>query len=146
MSDENTQEPEITEVEQNNKTEKKFQASLNKLVAVVGGKQNLKIPNKTPKDQLGGLVDELFKEEREATLKETKDSLKNLLKQYAEMDKAFALKQKEIDNLKKQKKEEFVKAAETLFNKIENVGDVEKLYYDGLKQATSEPEKPTKKK
>jgi len=136
MSDENTQEPEVNEQEQNNKTEKKFTSALNKLVAIVGGKQNLKIPNKTPKDQLGGLVDELFKEERESTLKDTKEGLRNLLKQYAEMDKAFKLKEQEFEKLKKTKKEEFVKAAETIFNKIENVGEVEKIYYDGLKEAT----------
>jgi uncharacterized small protein (DUF1192 family) len=132
----NNEEPEVTEQEQNGKVEKKFTSALNKLVAVVGGKQNLKIPNKTPKDQLGNVIDELFKEERENILKDTKEGLRNILKQYAEMDKAFKLKQQEIDKLQKQKKEEFTKAAEALFNKIEDVGDVEKLYYDGLKEAT----------
>lgn len=52
------------------------------------------------------------------------------------MEKAFALKQQEFDKLKKQKKEEFTKAAEILFNKIEDVGEVEKTYYQGLKEAT----------
>lgn len=136
MSDENTTPDVETEQEQNNKTEKKFSVALNRLVAVVGGKENLKIPKKTPKDQLGGIVSELFKEERENTLKETKESLRSLLKQYAEMEKAFALKQQEFDKLKKQKKEEFTKAAEILFNKIEDVGEVEKTYYQGLKEAT----------
>jgi hypothetical protein len=137
MSEENETNEVESEQDKNSKIEKKFSAALNKLVAVVGGKENLKIPKKTPKDQLGDLISDLFKEERENTLKDTKESLRNLLKQYAEMDKAFAAKQKELDDLKKQKKDEFAKAAESLFNKIEDVGEIEKTYYQGLKEATA---------
>jgi hypothetical protein len=137
MSEENKTNEVESEQDKNSKIEKKFSAAINKLVAVVGGKENLKIPKKTPKDQLGGLISDLFKEERENTLKDTKESLRNLLKQYAEMDKAFAAKQKELDDLKKQKKDEFAKAAESLFNKIEDVGEIEKTYYQGLKEATA---------
>jgi fructose-1-phosphate kinase PfkB-like protein len=136
MSNQNTEEVQ-TEQEQSGKTEKKFTQALDRLVAVVGGKENLKIPNKVPKDQLGSVISELFSEERDVVLKDTKEKLRNLLKQFAEMTKALEAKKQELTKLEKQKKEEFVKAAEELFNKIQDVGEVEKLYYKGLKEATA---------
>lgn len=119
-----------------NKIEKKFSNAIHKLVAIVGGKEKLKIPSKTPNDQLTELVADLFKEEREKKLEETKEKLRSLLKQFAEMEKAIKSKKDELEKLEKQKKEEFVKAAESLFNDIEDVGEREKQYYDGLKIAT----------
>jgi hypothetical protein len=131
------QNTEETESQKSDKIEKKFASALNKLVAVVGGKENLKISRKTPQDQVGDVVSELFKEEREAVLVETKESLRNLLKQYAEMEKAVSDKRKELDKLEKQKKDEFSKAAENLFSKIEGVGEIEKVYYSALKSTVS---------
>lgn len=135
--EEQTIKQEGSEQEQTNKTEKKFNSILSKLVAVVGGKENLKVPNKVPKNELGNLVQELFKEERETTIKESKEKLRNLLKAYAEMERAISNKRKELDKLEKEKKEEFSKAAEELFNKIEDIGEVEKLYYKGMKDAVA---------
>lgn len=122
-------EPEITDEPK----DKKFQATISKLIAVVGGKQNLKIPKKTPKDDLGDIVSSLFQEERQALLNSTKEELKTILKKYAEMEKLFSDKRKELEKLEKEKKEEFCKAANTLFDKIEDVGEIEKSYYDALK-------------
>jgi fructose-1-phosphate kinase PfkB-like protein len=136
MSNQNTEEV-PNEQEQTGKVEKKFTQALDRLVAVVGGKENLKIPNKVPKDQLGSVISELFSEERDVVLKDTKEKLRNLLKQFAEMTKALEAKKQELAKLEKQKKEEFIKAAEELFNKIQDVGEVEKLYYKGLKEATA---------
>lgn len=135
--EEQTIKQEGSEQEQTNKTEKKFNSILSKLVAVVGGKENLKVPNKVPKNELGNLVQELFKEEGETTIKESKEKLRNLLKAYAEMERAISNKRKELDKLEKEKKEEFSKAAEELFNKIEDIGEVEKLYYKGMKDAVA---------
>lgn len=134
---ENNQNTEETESQKSDKIEKKFASALSKLVAVVGGKENLKISRKTPQDQVGDVVSELFKEERETVLVETKESLRNLLKQYAEMEKAVSDKRKELDKLEKQKKDEFSKAAENLFSKIEGVGEIEKVYYSALKSTVS---------
>ena len=53
------------------------------------------------------------------------------------MNAAFKAKKDEFEKLEKQKKEEFTKAAEALFNKIDNVGKVEQSYYQGLKYALS---------
>ncbi len=133
MSDENTTEDTVADAK--DKVEKKFQANFKRLVAVVNGKENLHFPKKVPQDSITELVESLFEEENEACLKDVKEKLRALLKQYAEMEAAFRAKQDEFDKLKKTKKEEFVKAAEALFNKIEAVGDIEKSYYEGLNTA-----------
>lgn len=127
-------ETENTETQENGKDNKKFDEAIKKLVAVVGGKEKLKVPKKVPNDLLGGIVNDLFKEEREAALTTTKEDLKTLLKKYAEMEKLLNDKRKELDKLEKEKKEEFAKAANVLFEKIENVGEVEKTYYNALKE------------
>lgn len=127
-------ETENTETQENGKENKKFDEAIKKLIAVVGGKEKLKVPKKVPNDLLGGIVNDLFKEEREAALTSTKEDLKTLLKKYAEMEKLLNDKRKELDKLEKEKKEEFAKAANVLFEKIENVGEVEKTYYNALKE------------
>ena len=132
---ENEQTPEI---ETDNKTEKKFVETMKKLTAVVGGKSNLRIPSKVPKDVMGSIITELFKEENDQLIETVKNELKSLLKTYAEMEKAFKVKEEELVKLKKSKKEEFVKACSALFNKVDNIGDIESAYYDGLKTATTE--------
>ena len=58
------------------------------------------------------------------------------------MEKLFSDKRKELEKLEKEKKEEFCKAANTLFDKIEDVGEIEKSYYDALTLTT----KTTKKR
>lgn len=133
MSTDNT---EVETKEQENKVEKKFAITIKKLIAVVDGSDNLKLPKKVKKDDLASIVTDLFKEEHAENIKQTKESLKSLLKQYAEMNKAFDDKEKELEKLRKQKKEEFIKAADGLFNKIDNISLVEKEYYQGLKDAT----------
>jgi hypothetical protein len=127
-------ETENTETQENSKENKKFDEVIKKLIAVVGGKEKLKVPKKVPNDLLGGIVNDLFKEEREAALASTKEDLKNLLKKYAEMEKLLSEERKKIDKLEKEKKEEFAKAANSVFEKIENVGEVEKSYYNALKE------------
>ena len=134
MSTDNTEVE--TKEQENNKVEKKFAITIKKLIAVVDGSDNLKLPKKVKKDDLASIVTDLFKEEHAENIKQTKESLKSLLKQYAEMNKAFDDKEKELEKLRKQKKEEFIKAADGLFNKIDNISLVEKEYYQGLKDAT----------
>jgi hypothetical protein len=134
MSTDNTEVE--TKEQENNKVEKKFAITIKKLIAVVDGSDNLKLPKKVKKDDLASIVTDLFKEEHAENIKQTKESLKSLLKQYAEMNKAFDDKEKELEKLRKQKKEEFIKAADGLFNKIDNISLVEREYYQGLKDAT----------
>ena len=125
-----------TEEQKGGKVEKKFAAAIEKLTAVLNGAEKLKAVKKLPNDEVSGLVEELFKEEREALHLEVKGKLKELLKQYHELQKTVRQKEDELKKLEAQKKEEFVKAAQSLFDKIQNVDAVKESYYSGLKTAT----------
>lgn len=133
-------ETEENQDQKNDKIEKKYTSALNRLVAVVGGKEKLCVPKRIPTDKVSDVIAELFQEENDALLLEVKTGLRTILKQYTEMESAFKQKEEELIKLKKTKKEEFSKAAETLFNKIDKVGDIEKSYYDGLSLALKSEE------
>ena len=128
MSTENAQKQ-----EEESKVERKFAAALDKLIAIVNGKENLKLNRKLPKNQVSKLVTDLFAEETEATYNSIKVSLKELLKQYTDMLKLVRQKEQELKKAENEKKEEFVKAATAIFDRIENIGDLEKSYYDSLR-------------
>ena len=121
--------------DENSKTEKKFAGVIEKLTAIVRGAENLRPIKKISNDSISGLVEELFEEDREALYAEVKTKLKDLLRQYSEMEKALKEKRAELEKLGNQKKEEFVKSANALFDKISGVEVIQKNYYDGLKTA-----------
>ena len=85
MSTENTQN---NPQEDNDKVSKQFDATLKRLVAVVGGKQNLSPKKKIGKDVLANAVNSLLQEKREATEKEVKE------KKAAKPEKGAAKKEK----------------------------------------------------
>lgn len=124
--------------QEENKIDKKFATVIGKLTAVVQGGSNLKPVRKVKNDEMEGLVETLFKEERESLLVQTKDGLKSLLKQYHELLKTVKQKKEELAKLELQKKEEFVKAANALFDKIEDVNAIEESYISGLAEIAKE--------
>lgn len=124
--------------QQENKVEKKFSSAIEKLTAILSGEAGLKPIKRLPNDQVSGLVEELFKEEKEALYADVKTKLKELLKQYHELNKSIKQKEEELAKLGNQKKEEFVKAAQSLFDKIQNVDEVKNSYYSGLKAVANE--------
>lgn len=126
-----------TNEQSQSKIERKFADSMKRLVAVVGGAEKIRIPTAIPGDAIAGVVKDLFKEETDELIKSVKDGLRGVLKQYAEMEKAFKAKQKELADLERQKKEEFIKAVDALFRKVQDVGQLESAYYEGLKTAIS---------
>lgn len=134
MSDE-LETSEVTEKDQNNKVEKKHQEILKKLVAVVGDPKKLKLPKTIANDSVAGVVRGLFEEEEKALLEVVKGELRDTLKKYAEMEREFKKKEEEIQKLKLEKKKEFNAKAQSLFDKITNIGELEKQYYKGLSDA-----------
>lgn len=127
--------------ESGSKVEKKYQATLGKLTAILGGKEKLLPDNKIPNTELDGVIQELFKEEREAKITTFKNNLKELLKKYAEMIKSIKEKKKELEKLEIQKKEEFVKAAQNVLGQVDDIVSLEKEYAQGLAEVkNAEPE------
>lgn len=115
---------------------KRFTNNLQRLTAVTNG--NIQDPDrlKIPKDELGGLMEELFKEEKEQLTKEVKEELKNLLRAYATYQKEKRAKEKELEQLDLKKMTEFSDKAEKVFNRMENVHEVQRDYYQGLSIAS----------
>jgi len=109
-----------------------FEQTVKKLTAIVAGKENLKMPRRVPKDSIQGLVEELFKEESEATAKQVKEDLKALLKGYVQLNTSIAEEQKKLEALKTSKMKEFNATAAKLFNKIEGIDSLTKDYQEAL--------------
>lgn len=112
-----------------------FDNTIAKLTAIVQGPANLKTPSKVKKDAMGDLVAELFKEETEATAKEVKEGLKNLLKGHVTLNNTLNAERKKLDLLEITKKKEFNNAAAQLFNKIEGVDSILHDYRGALGEA-----------
>jgi len=123
-----------------------FEQTVRKLTAVVNGKENLKLPSKVKKDSLASLVDELFKEESEATVVQVKTELKSLLKGYVQLNSSLIEERKKLDNLEISKKKEFNTTAQKLFSKIEGIDALNNEYHAALGaagQAVEEEEMDT---
>lgn len=120
-------------IDNNNKEAKNFDVILKRLTAVLGGKEKLRPQKRVSPDAVSGIVNQLFKEEHEALVLNVKEELKVILKKYVELEKCLADKRKEVDKLEKEKKAEFSKAANALFEKIDNISEIEKNYQAALK-------------
>jgi hypothetical protein len=128
------------------KVAKNFEKNIKKLVAIVGGEQNLRPVSKIKKDTMSEIVAELFKEEHIEVEAKTKESLKSLLKANVTMNREIAAKQKELDQLKVTKMKEFSEAATKLFSQISGLDELENEYYSALTEAANaaaEEETPT---
>lgn len=135
----------MSEVEQNNQKDNgnNYQKMIEKLnIFLSVGNESL--DNKAEKlkaNQIGGLVEELFKEERQETYNKTKQDLKNLLKTHVEMKVEIAKKEQELKKLVAEKEKDFVKKANELFSKIEGIDSLFKDYAESLKEAVDSTKK-----
>ena len=114
------------------KIAKNYEATMNKLVAVVRGKENLSPGKRVKKEAMGLIVDELLKEDKERIQTEVKSGLKELLSKHVQLNKEIAEKEKEFTKLKQQKQKEFIEAASKLFSRIDDIGELEKAYASSL--------------
>lgn len=124
-----------------NKLEKKYQSAMNTLKQIIGGEKNLLPAKAVEGDTLAGIVADLFKEEDEAIAVKVKEGLKGLLKTHAGAMKDIRSKEQELEKLKNQKKEEFVKAANQFFNMIDRSFVATKEYASLLEEAFAGDEK-----
>lgn len=115
-----------------NKIKKNFDNTMKKLVAIVGGEQNLFPVKKVEKDVVANIVTNLIKEKKENIEKEVKTELVSLLDKYVEFKKAVVTKEKELEQLKDNKMKEFNEAANKLFGKVDQIDEISKSYYEAL--------------
>lgn len=127
---------ENTQQQDDSKELKSFESNIKKLTALLGSDKPLKGKTKLPKDEVAGLVTELFKEDREAKQATVKTKIKDLVLAKINMDKLVKQKQQELNSVIKEQHKAFNKAANELFNEIEGISELEKQYYDSLKSAT----------
>jgi hypothetical protein len=117
---------------QEDKTSLHFETNMKKLVGVLGGKELLTKTNKVKKDVLSTIVENLLKERKEKLELDVKTDLSSLLEKHVTVTKAIADKQKELKDLETAKKKEFNDACNKLFNKVEDIEQLEKDYYASL--------------
>jgi len=130
--EENTNKPEGQE---NDKVAKNYEATMNKLVAVVRGKDNLIPGKKVKKEVVTTIVDELLKEDKERIQTEVKTGLKDLLAKHVALNKEISEKEREFIKLKETKQKEFIDAANKLFGRIDDIAQLEKDYASSLNSA-----------
>ncbi len=121
--------------EEAGKVQKQFEATMKKLVAVVGGEKQLLPTKKLDKDVVGTIVEGLLKDKKESLEKEVKSDLVSLLDKHIELKKSIEAKKKELKQLEEQKMKEFSEAASKVFNKIDGIAQMETDYYNSLNQA-----------
>lgn len=117
----------------NNKVAKNFEATMSKLVAILGNKDHLSPKKRIKKDILGTIVSDLLKEDNEASQTAIKTELKELLGKHVTLTKEIAVSEKQFEQLKQNKMKEFNEAANKLFGKIDNLGQIEQEYLAALK-------------
>ena len=133
MSEQIKSENQQSQQEGENKVVKNYESTMNKLVAIVGGKDKLTPSKRVKKDVLQAVVVDLLKEDKEASELAIKTELKELLGKHVTLTKEIIAKKKEFEQLEQNKMKEFTEAANKLFGKIDNLGQMEKDYYDALK-------------
>ena len=120
------------------KIEKNYQNVFQKLVAIVGGEQNLRPTKKIKGDILSKVVEGLLKDQREKAEADIKDGLSKLLEKHVQLQKAISEKEKEFNKLKEDKKKEFTQEANNLFGKLADLDQLEADYKIALGAASPE--------
>jgi hypothetical protein len=126
---------EETPQQKNDKITKEFDKNFKKLVALMGGSDKMKKPI-VPNDNVGKIVEELLKERIEEKVKEFKDMAKSLLDKKINFDKETKKAEEEFKKTVIQKKKEFTDEMKKVFNIVEDISEIEKSYYEGIKDAT----------
>jgi len=127
---------------ENDKIKNAYEAVMKKLVAIVGGTENLSVAKKVSTDDLNVIVVDLLAEERKANTEEIKNSLKALLKGHVELRKEIKKKQQELNKFENEKMEEFTKTAKALFERVDNLDQKERDYYAALSAASASNDNP----
>ncbi len=126
-----------TPEQQNDKVTKQFDANFKKLIALLGGEKSLKKIN-VPNDELGTIVEDLLKERREEFVKDFKVKAKSLLDKKLDFDKEVKKAEEDFKKTVINKKKEFSDKMKEIFNMVENIQEIEKSYYNSMKEVKGE--------
>lgn len=128
--------------ESSDKIEKKFKQNIQKINTLLKGEgydDKMKADGKIPKGELDGIIEELFKEEREKNAAELKEQFKKLITNYREFSKIVRDKEKELEKVKSDKMKEYNKDADTIFRKIKDDQEEQQQSVQALQQAAGGP-------
>ena len=135
MSTENieTKENQVQDQQSNNdKIGKNYEAGFKKLIALFQGSKEVFKKTKVANGDIKTLVDELMKEKKETAAKELKEEFKKLLDAKIVFDQECKKAEEAYIKAVNDKKKEFTEKMSALFNRIENVAEIEKSYYTSL--------------
>ena len=121
------------------KVQKAYEANIKKLVAVLGGKENLFPVRKVANDSVGELVSKMLQKKKEEIGISVVEELSKLVDSKAAMDKSLKEEAEKLKKFEETKKKEFNEACTKVLNKIEGINELEKSYYETLTQATTNP-------
>lgn len=121
-----------TPQENQDKIVKSFETNMKRLVGVLGGEELLNNTSKLKKDTVATIVENLLKDRKEKLELDIKNDLSTLLEKHVTLKKSISDKKKELKDLENSKMKEFNDACNKLFNKVQDIEQLEKDYYDSL--------------
>lgn len=125
----------------NDKVLKQHEQVLEKLSAILGGKENIFPKKKVGKDVLANITESMLKKRKEALEEEIKTGLTELIDKKVVLDKEIKQKEDELNKIKVQKTKEFNEAANKLFGKIDGIEQLAADYRATLGSIKPEPPK-----
>lgn len=120
------------------KETKKYLKVLEAVKAVVGGEKNLTPARTVDSDTTADIVAELFADEEKELITSVKTGLKELLKNYVEMESEVKKERKKLDDLQLRKRKEFRVGAEKWLQKIDRSAVMKEGYKTALEAAFKE--------
>lgn len=113
------------------KVAKQYEANIAKLVALMSGSQVFKKP-KVKTSEVDNIIEELVAERTENIKKEFKEKASKLIDAKVEFDRFVKQKEKEFQDAITNKKKEFNKEMDSVFNLLESIDEIKKSYEASL--------------
>ncbi len=128
---------EKVEQNENGKVEKQFQENIKTLNALFGSDEPLKGKRGVKKDRVGGIVEQMLKEEEEAKALELKSKLKEIITKKLAYDKALKEEEKKLAKFKEDKMKEFNTACQGILDAVQGWQELKKEYHQALGSVAS---------
>lgn len=139
----NEQQEQLTPEQQRNKeqkkVEKRYNESIVKLTALLGGNLSLVKAPKVGTSNLDELLEDILKERREAALNKFKVDALSFFDRKVAFDKLIKQKEEEFQKEITKAKKEFADEADKLFNQLEGVNEMVAAYRRSLNPQSEAP-------